>query len=189
MAIERAIVTGHILNAVTTKNMFTAEVIEVGGDTSPILWEAYFFTLVPAIAELAAPLVTLETYEIQRWTGTQWQTTGFFDLDFTPANTTGQIPNSMALVLIGKALGVRRMGRKFIGGLDLTTVAGNILVGPAAANAVLLLAAYLSPVIGLVGGTLQPGIKAGDGNFHPFVGGFVSQFLGTMRRRKPGVGI
>lgn len=189
MTIERAVLTGQILNQVVTKNMFTAEVTEVGGDTSPLLWDVYINQFAVQWQELAAELVAITSYEIQRRVGSQWETTGFFDVTFASGNTGDQIVNAVASVLVGKALGVRRMGRKFMSGLAGAVVEGNALSTGAMAEAVLLLALYVSPVIGIGGGTLQPGILDKNGTFHPFVGGFVSTFLGSMRRRKPGVGI
>lgn len=189
MATERVILTGQILNAVQTKNMFTADVVEVGGDTSPILWEAYIDAILVQLQELVGTFVSFSTYEIQLRVALEWMSTGFFTVDFDPSSVADSIPNQMALVLIGKALGIHKIGRKFIGGLSLGAVDGNGLTVQALADAVVLLGLYLSPFTGLTGGTLTPGILDKNEQFHPFVGGIVSSFLGTMRRRKPGVGI
>jgi hypothetical protein len=63
-----------------------------------------------------------------------------------------------------------------------------MVVGVAEALASLL-AAYLTPFEGIGGGTITPGVLDKNESFRPFVSGLVSSVLGTMRRRKPGVGI
>ncbi len=188
MTIERAILTGQILNAVEIKNMFVAEVTEVGGDTSPIMWGVYIDQFLNELEDLTGADVTFSGFEIQQLISGEWNSTGLFPVTFSTGSNSPNIPNQMAVVLIGKALGIRKIGRKFLAGVSFGAIAGNALVGGAIATAANLLVLYISPVNGIGGGVLQPGIVTKAGAFHAFVGGIVSSFLGTMRRRKPGVG-
>jgi hypothetical protein len=189
MSIQRAVMSGTILNAVQVRNMFVADVTEVGGDTYPVLWDTYIDMLYSEFANLVGTSADFTSYEIQRRNAGQWESLLVSPYTFTPIGTGDQTPNQVALTLIGKAQGVRKLGRKFFSGLDITGMSGNSLTVGGIAVAVLMLTYYVSPVIGIGGGTLVPGILDKTETFHPFVGGVVSSFLGTMRRRKPGVGI
>ncbi len=189
MAIEKAVVHGLVTNAVQVRNMFTCEVIEQGGDTSAILWEAYLTSVYDPIQNLAGSYLDFTEYEVFRLTGGEWVLIDTQPLDFEPGVGTSMLMNAGAWVLIGKALGIRKMGRKFFSGLPTTMVANNTLTVTGLVYAAQALAGYLTPFTGLGGGTITPGVWGKDAAFHPFVGGVVSAFLGTMRRRKPGVGI
>lgn len=189
MPIEKAVVHGEILNAVQVRNIYTCEVVEIGGDTSPILWDAYLQCIYDIFQDMVPSAVTFSEVERFRLVSGQFNLIGVDTLNFAPTGILAQEVNSVAMVLIGKALGVRRMGRKFFSGLSLGTVLGNSLTGGALALAVSMLAAYVTPFTGIGGGTITPGILDKTLTFRPFVGGIVSTFLGSMRRRKPGVGI
>jgi hypothetical protein len=51
------------------------------------------------------------------------------------------------------------------------------------------LLAYLTPFTGIGGGVITPGILDKNNAFRPFVGGYLSSFVGSVRRRKPGNGM
>ena len=99
------------------------------------------------------------------------------------------LPNVVSAVLIGKAAGIRHMGRKFFGPVAEAAVAANSLIAGYMVIAASVLLAYLTPFTGLGGGVITPGILDKTETFRPFVGGMVSSLLGSMRRRKPGNGI
>jgi hypothetical protein len=188
MTIERAIVKGTLADTIEIRNMLTCEVIESGGDTSAILWEAYMSSWFDALENLLGSLVHYYQYEVEYWSDPDWLPKDAVDLDIDGTDIADSLPFQAALVLVGKAVGKRAMGRKFIAGLTEGTQAAGVLTVTAAAHAAALLVAYITPFEGLGGGTITPGILTKAGTFAPFVSGLVSSVLGSMRRRKPGVG-
>jgi hypothetical protein len=133
--------------------------------------------------------VVFTSYELQALSGSQWLTFAEPAVTWAGTLTGKQAPNQVALVLIGKAVGLFHLGRKFFSGISENTLEGNVLDPANMAKAVSTLAAYITPFTGIGGGTITPGVLDKDLVFHPFVGGFVSSFLGTMRRRRPGYGV
>jgi hypothetical protein len=186
---ERAILKGTILSTVQIRNLFTAQVTEGGGDLSHDLWSTYMLALINDIGDLMSATTHFYEYEVQRYTGGHWLTLEIEALDFAGSVSGDLLPYQAALVLIGKAAGLRQIGRKFIGGLTETMTAGGVLTSTLITAAAQTLTDFLAPVNGLGSGLLQPGILDKTGVFRPFVGGTVSSVLGSMRRRKPGLGI
>jgi hypothetical protein len=187
--IERAVLKGTLGDVVQIRNIFTAEITEVGADTSELLWDVYIDALMGEVVNLLAPITHFSGYDVYQLQAGQWVLLDEVTLNVTGAGSSEPLLNQAAVVLIGKAAGVRHMGRKFFGALNEYDVVGNSLITTAAAGFAALLLAYISPVTGIGGGTLQPGTVDVNGGFWPFVGGTVSSLLGTMRRRKPGNGI
>lgn len=188
-SIERAVLKGTIDNAVETRNMFTAEISEVGGDTSELLWGVYMDALAEDWSRLLSVSCHLYGYDVYSRVGEQWQLKDEVALDVDGLQSGTQLLNAAAVVIIGKAAGIGHTGRKFIGALAEANVDGNLLDVSQATNIGYVLVDYLSPVNGIGGGYLRPGVIDKLGEFHVFVGGVASNLLGTMRRRKPTVGI
>lgn len=188
MAIQRAILKGYLAQAVNLRMMFTCDVVEVGGDTSQILWDAYMSSLFDTLDGMVHTSVSFYQYELQEWTSPSWVPFDLIDVTEAGTGTGDVLPNQSAIVLIGKALGLRHIGRKFLSGIPEAAQDAGAIAGLYIAGAAALLLAYVTPFTGIGGGTITPGIKDKNNIFRPFVGGVVSSFLGTMRRRKPGVG-
>jgi len=190
MTVERAIVKGTLLDLVQFRSMFTADVTPVGGDTSILLWDVYLEAFWNELIPILSGGVVVATRELQTRVGTQWQT-----FDEAAISTTGSqpatqtSPNSVAAVLIGKGEGIHAIGRKFISGIIETHLDANIWASTAVTALTAALVSYIAPVTGIGGGTLVPGILNKNGVFHRFVGGYLSSFIGSMRRRKPGNGM
>lgn len=190
MSTQRAIVKGTLANIVQVRNMFTASVTESGGDTAEVLWSAYIENVYSSFSSILATVFSTYSYEIQEYILGSWAPVQEVTFDYTGGNDTSDyLPNAVSIVLLGKATGLRHVGRKFFSGLAETGTTGNILSGAAVAQAAAALLAYISPFTGIGGGLIQPGVIDKNGTFHPFVGGIVSSILGSMRRRKPGMGI
>lgn len=187
--IERAIVKGTLDSEVEIRNMFTAQVTEVGGDTSEILWETYVEAFLAAVTQILSVNTHFYSYEVQQLNAGTWELLDEVAIDYDGQEAGQNILNAASMVLIGKAEGVRHVGRKFLGGLPESLTEGNILSAATAVDAAATLLCYISPVNGLSGGQLMPGVVDKNDGFWPFVGGVVSSLLGTMRRRKPQVGI
>lgn len=189
MAIQRAVIAGLLAGTVQTRNIFTADVVTLGGDTPQQLWNAYLGPIYTALSPAISPVWTSSTIELQDWTLGHWVPFDLYTVTWTMTGSGDILPNIVAIVLLGKAAGLRHVGRKFFSGVTEGATLANSLTTAALAMAASALAAYLTPVTGVGGGTLTPGVLDKGGFFHAFVGGQVSSLLGSMRRRKPGLGI
>lgn len=190
MSIQRAIIRGQIANLVETRNMLTAEVSLQGGDLPSTVWDVYIGTILTPLTEVLQDTATFNSREIQEWTNGAWSTIDDDAISYQGANTVdGQVANQMAGVMIGKTTSKRVVGRKFWSGLAETAITGNVIDALPLAEFVDAFTAWITPWQSLSGSVFTPGVLDKDGNFAPFVGGFVSSFLGTCRRRKPGIGM
>lgn len=189
MATERAVAIGTLGSVVQLRSMFTCDVIPSGGDTAQVLWAAYMDSMMGALTNLTSELVLYSEYELQMRVGVSWVPYDLVAATYTGATMTVHLPNAVSVVLMGKANGLRHVGRKFISGLATYLTDDNGLSAIGITRAADALLAYITPFTGLGGGIITPGVVTSAGVFHPFVGGVVSSILGSMRRRKPGVGI
>lgn len=188
MAIERAVVKGTILGVVQSRAIFTADVVPSGGDTNTLLWTTYVQSIYTPARNVWGGGVVTQTMELYTLTGGSYVTYDEVSFPNTGGGTADHLPNAVAWVLLGKAAGLRHVGRKFFGPPDEDHCGSNTLVTAVAANVAAALLAYITPFTGLGGGVITPGVVDKNGTFHPFVGGVVSSLLGSMRRRKPGNG-
>jgi len=189
LSIERSILKGKLAGTVETRNMFTCLVIEVGGDTSAVLWTAYMSSLMSAIEDLTNTIAVFYEYEVQEYITGHWVPKDIVTISGTGSESGDTLPFQNAIVFIAKCAGLRKVGRKFIGGITSNTQSAGVLLAGQIVDAAAFLAAWLTPFTGISGGHITPGILDKTSTFQPFVGGFVSSLLGSMRRRKPGLGI
>src|SRR5512147_863556 len=147
--IERAVVKSTIGGIVEARNIFTAEVTEVGGDTSETLWATYLETLVGHIASQLSNVVHFYAYDVYQLNAGSWELISEVTMDETGAGTGDALLNAASIVLIGKAAGIRHMGRKFYGSLNESSVLGNSVVAAVAAALATDLLYYISPVAGI----------------------------------------
>jgi hypothetical protein len=169
--------------------MFTCDVVAMGGDTDQLLWDTYLDSFYVPLLTIMSTIWAAQSYELQNRSGSSWIPFDTVTVTWAGAAAGDYLPNAVALVLLGKAAGLRHVGRKFISGLPEVNSTGNALAAAALSYATSALVAYITPFTGIGGGTITPGVVDKIGTFHPFVGGVVSSLLGSMRRRKPGVGI
>jgi len=189
MPIQRAVIKGLINSAVQTRTIFTAQVTESGGDTAEVLWNAYLGVFYSYASYFISDVWNSQEYELQELQDGQWPVLGLITQEFAGTVTGQQVANAVAFVLIGKAAGIRHIGRKFLSPLAESVVTGNVVDSSLAVHAGQVILSYVAPFTGLGGGTLVPGVTDHNGGFHPFVGGAVSSLLGSIRKRKPGLGI
>lgn len=187
--VKRAILKGHLFGTVQTRNMFTAQVALNEGDTDIDIWSGYIGPMMTAIRPYMGSVWTIEQMEIQVRESGIWYTTTEQPYDWNGTASGDQIANTVAAVFVGVVSLYHAHGRKFWSGLAETAVNGNTLTSPAVAAFASAAAMYVSTYTSSNGGYVQPGIIGKDNLFHAFVSGFVSSLLGTMRRRKPGLGI
>lgn len=187
--IQRCILKGKISGVVETRNMFIAQVDVVPADTRFNVWKGYIDGIFSSIYSWIAPAWTAYSLEIQKFDLGEYETLeeGAYTL---PGTATGDaLANLVAAVLIGKAPGKRLMGRKFISPLAEIAVAGNSLVSAALADFADAALAYFDFYTTANGSSLGPGIIDKAHAYHAFNTGWVSSLLGTIRRRKPNIGI
>lgn len=186
---ERAIVKGHLFGTVQTRNIFVGRVALSEGDTSSDMWVGYVAHMLNNIMSYMASSYTIETLEVQTLLGGKWFTASEVSFPWTGDISGEQIANLVAVVFIGVVSGFHMHGRKFWSGIAETYSNGNSLAAAAVASFATAAAFYVTPYTSTHGGSLIPGVIGKDGNFHSFSAGFVSSLFGSMRRRKPGLGI
>lgn len=189
VVIERCILKGHLFGLVQTRNMFVAELNVLGSETNESMWSAYLDEVLTPLIPFLSPVFTTDGFELQVKAGSEWT---FLEEDVWTNVGTGSgdaLPNAVAAVLIGHVAGNRALGRKFFSGLAEIAIDGNSLTATALAAAATSVAAYVSVLSGDSESYLTPGLITKGGTFRPFISGFVASLLGSMRRRKPGLGI
>lgn len=190
MTTQRAVVKGDLASAVQVRNVFTCDVVESGGDTAPVLWEAYLNSIYNELMPIMRSILHITSFEMYDLVAGEWVPAGEIEFTYEGAVQSGDfLPNAVAIVLLGKAAGARHVGRKFFSGLPESTAFENGLAVGVASTVAAVLAAYITPFTGIGGGVITPGVVTSSGTFHAFLGGSVSSFLGSIRRRKPSVGI
>jgi hypothetical protein len=189
MTIQRAVMEGLLAGVVQTRNIFTADVVPSGGDTSHVLWQAYLSSIITPISGIITSVWAITAIELQLAAAGHWEPFERYVPSWTITGAGDYLPNLVAFVLLGKASGLRHVGRKFFSGVIESAATANSLTTAALAAAASGLAAYITPFTGIGGGVITPGVTDSAGTFRPFIGGTVSSLLGSMRRRKPGLGI
>lgn len=188
-AIIRAILKGHIAGVVATRNMFTGNASLMTPDSYGDLVSGYISRLWGHIGAQFSTIVTFETVEVQEYTAGVWVPYAEYVYGNAGTGSGDPLPNAVAAVLVGKCGGLLGHGRKFFSGLTEGAVVGNILSTAAVTAFALGIIDYISSYTTAAGSSFAPGIVDKTGTFHLFITGFVSSLLGSMRRRKPGLGI
>lgn len=111
-----------------------------------------------------------------------------------PMNVTGQdsgdfTPSQTALVLIGRTSVKHVIGRKFIVGLTETGIQYALPTSTVQTAALNLGGIMYASTYSMDGTALTPGVWGTKHGFTPTQSVTLSQYLGTQRRRKPGIGI
>jgi hypothetical protein len=173
--------------------MFVADVLCADTEGYPQVFNPYLDSVTEPIKPFLGSAWTTETVELQSfvndaghiiWNPMQEYTNG------SSGTGSGEvIANLVAGVFVARSTLFRARGRKFWSGLTESAVVGNSLTSTAMIAFLAGLTAYITQYTTEAGSTLTPGVIGKDGNFHQFTSGFVSSLLGSMRRRKPGLGI
>lgn len=187
--IQKAVVHGDIAGAVQIRNIFYAQVSSTVLDTYQSLWGLYLNSVLSNIANITSTVVTWPSAEIYEWSNSEWVHMDDISLTNHGTATGDYLPNLVAAVLTGKLVGNRAFGRKFFSGIGEGMTTANGFTTQAMTNLVAAAAAYVSVLTGPNSGILGPGLFLKDHTFHSFGLGIVSSLLGSMRRRKPGLGI
>lgn len=130
-----------------------------------------------------------EASDWYQWVALDWQFMESINVSVTGNIAGERMPMQVAIVIIGKTATKRTMGRKFIGPTSEACLSdGAIAAGSTAAALDAASAAYTSHT--LASGTQAvPMTWSKLKGFHDVVATHVDSLAGTMRRRKPGVGI
>lgn len=187
--IQKCVAKGHVLDAVQTRSIFHGEVTYNGADTPSVLWAGYLDRLFDDILNMFVPAWGLDGYDIY-----ELQSGEFVLIDsqsITKVGTAGgtALPNRVAGVVIGKVSGSRSFGRKFLSGMNTGALSGNSWIAGLLAQLVTFTGHWISTYNGLGFGSIVPGIYTKTGVFKPFVSGIVDGLIGSITRRKPGLGI
>lgn len=185
----RAILKGRLAGTVATRNMFTGQIQLAGTDTDMDVLYAYLQEIFDDLDPFLSTVWTAESVDIQHYVDGEWFTMSTHLADFAGTASGDYLPNLVAGVLIGKVPGWRALGRKFISGIAESSTTANALTATALAAFTLACVHYVAPFYTTEGSLFGPGVVDKNGSFHAFSSGLVSSLLGSMRRRKPGLGI
>ena len=189
MAYYRSVVSGRIGGLVSTRSVFTWDGAIALPDTVQTAWALYWTPMWLVAATWVTSSFALEQVEHFEYTAGHWVSIMVVPVSGIGNGTGDYHPNSVAAVLIAKAPGLRKIGRKFWSGIIESGTTANSLISAALVDFALCAVHYITPRTTPNGSTLKPGIMDKNGVFHQFAGGVISSLLGSMRRRKPGLGI
>ena len=112
-----------------------------------------------------------------------------FTPSFTHTNTDDPFPNQIAPVMVANTLVPKVRGRKFLMGCVETMADASELVTAALTALGNAVNHYIADETVSGSNQLSPGvIRTASDAFVPFTNGTADSIVGTMRRRKPGVG-
>jgi hypothetical protein len=187
--IDKCVVSGLLMNLVNTRTIFHAQTAASTEANNENLWDAYLSNFYTEVRPLLAGTFQTVSYELFHQVQNGWVPYYTWSIDFSGTASGDQLPNQNAAVLISKINGRGAVGKKFMSGLAESMVTGNSLTSAALIVAAEALVAYILPFPGIGEDLLTPGIVDKGGVFRAFVGGVVSSFIGSQRRRKPGNGM
>lgn len=187
--VQRIILKGLLFGSVQTRNMFVGQTQLGIGDTDGSLCFGYLNRLLTPILPYITTSWTGYAMLIQHRVDGEWIDMEESAQTWTGTGTGDVLPNLVSAVLVAKAVGKRLIGRKFFSGIVESATTANALTGGALAAFAQAAINYFTEFTSVNGGIFGPGIVAKDNSFHAFGSGILSALLGTMRRRKPGLGI
>lgn len=186
---QRAVVYGNIGGLVDTRTVFTASINIAGGDDPEDYWTPYLTEFYDSLLPYISSIWDSTHYQVYVENIHHWQPTDVITFAQSGAESGQPIANAVAGVLIGNAGGIRHFGRKFISPLTEAVTTGNLMDSVLVTAMAEALLDWISPLTTAGGSVLTPGVLDASWTFHPFIGGTVSSVLGSIRKRKPGVGI
>lgn len=190
MANIKVVLKGLMLAQVQTRNVFYFDTTTEG----PQFWEAditdYLQVLWATVIDYISPLWAGYAYEVYTWVAPSWTPTFVENITLVGGDTLGELlPTQMAGVVLALTNHLKTRGRKAIAGFCTDALVDGVLVSGAISALIAFAAAYITRVTGSTG-DLVPGTWSRKTNtFHPFISGIADTIMGTMRRRKIGVGI
>lgn len=187
--IQKAVVKGQIASSVQFRNIFYADVVPTGLDTYQSLWDLYLDGIYDHMMTVFGNFCSVSAFDVYEKSGGVWVYMDTVTFAKTGALAEAGMPGLLAAVIIGKIVGNRAFGRKFFPGLVKGATTGDVISGGTLTALIAAAADYIAFVTGPNGGQLQPGIVTKDGAFHAFSLSVIPALVGTMRRRKPGIGI
>jgi hypothetical protein len=167
----------------------------VGSTACHLAIGIYLDALYGALSSITTSALHFTDYDLYWWSTSQQPHKWIFDSGRAKVWSGGAggdtLPLQAAYVILAKVVAWRGFGRKFFAGIpeaqqDLGTVVSGCLAA--------LTTAALHYITPRVSGTdtITPGIihytSPSTLDFRPFISSTVSNLIGSMRRRKPGVG-
>ncbi len=190
MSYFKAVLKGNLAGAAQTRNVFYFDGTTEGDQYIPADIELYIDTLWAPVQQLISLIWECYEIEVFKWVPTHWE--HFAVIPYTAASGVAvddAFPNQMAAVILGITSALKTRGRKAIAGFVDTSAVAGLLTGGALIQLALAMSIYVSHLHGSTGDLVPGTWTRATNTFHPFIGGVADAILGTMRRRKPGIGI
>lgn len=199
------IIAGSVVRAVVQYEIaggtFQQNVYHFLGGAGVSATEAVVIAALGAALDLAyvelAPNLSTDVHEDEAtfslWNGmtSKWEKIGTYEMSNPGGSGSGtQLPNGVAGVIRFLADEVGEQGRKFLAGLDGTSIIDNLLQS-AALIAIADWADLIVAPVAVTGGDMLPGWWKVSTSAHVSYNGnyIINTIAGYQRRRKPGVGI
>lgn len=187
--ITRTILKGILGGSVQTRSMFTGDVVLLSTDHDFDVITGYLNTIFAPVTTYISNVWVPTSVEIQHYVDGEYITMEDTPYTYTFEGSGDWMPFLVSVVFVAKAIGKRLIGRKFLPGVTEAAASTNGLVSGAVAAFAAACACYIGTYTTPLGSTYTPGIVDKTGAFHTFSSGILSTLLGTMRRRKPGIGV
>lgn len=187
--VAKAVLKGRLLGEVQTRNIFYGQADVVLPDTQTMLAILYISEVLTPIRSYISTLWTAEGVDVYNWVAGEWAFIGTQSWSWNGSSSADILPYQVAAVLLGKTLAKRKLGRKFIAGFTEGASTGASFTGAVLTALGTSALAYVTAYTSSAGSVWAPGIQTKGGTWYSFTGGAVSSLVGSMRRRKPGLGI
>lgn len=147
-----------------------------------------FYT--PLLGSLST-VFNLYGWDVHKWNATthKWEFAIEGSVNLTGTNGAEPLPTQMAGVMVAYTLTKRVFARKFIAGLVVGATVGNILISTTLLALTNALTFWLSDFTAPSAKVYSPVTLTKSFTFVTFSQAIVDKIMGTMRRRKAGVGI
>lgn len=187
--ILKAVLKGRLAGTVETRNIFYGQVVTVLPDTRGAVAELYIADVLSPVRTYISSLWTTESIDVYNWVAGEWAFVENIAYVSTGSSGGEILPYQVAAVLLGKTLAKRKMGRKFLAGFTEAASVGASITGAVLVALASAALAYVSTYTSAAGSTWEPGIVTRGGTYYAFNSGLASALWGSMRRRKPNIGI
>lgn len=190
MSYIKVVLKGLMLTQVQTRNVFYFDTTTEG----PQYWEdditTYLGALWAEVVNYVSPLWAGYAYEVYTWVAPSWTPTFVHNISLVGVDVIGEIlPTQMAAVALALTTHLKTRGRKAIAGFCTDALVDGVLISGAISSLIGFAAAYVTRITGSTGDLVPGTWSRKTSTFYPFISGIANTVMGTMRRRKIGVGI
>jgi hypothetical protein len=193
MADLKVVAKARLFSTIEVRNVFYCDVDLVSApEKTDVLSDLgdWVHSVYQGLYTFTVSAFSLYEADVYIWNTSEWIPYGSVPLTFTGFESGDGLPSQMAAVAIGRTIVKRVFARKFFAGISESANLNGSLVSGAVIALGTALAAWITPFTGdATGLTFTPGTWTQANASASFITGIADAIMGTMRRRKLGVGI